>query len=294
MHYARTTLLLIAMAATAALAVLAGCERAAQQAPEIPDAETIEAPPPRDQIEESAAEQAPSGEAAVGEGEAGEAAPPNAVTDAREAPLERAPRGSFWAGLLTGIKVVAIFVGKVLFVISIPVAIAATLLGLPGSVLVLAAATLYSGLHGWASPPWWVLIVIAAIALAAEFAENALSFVGVRQSGASNSTGLWVLIGGFIGAVVGGIIAPSLAAIGALAGPVGWVLLSIIPPIGLGMTGGYLGGYYCELRGGKSPEEARKAGWGALAGRLAGSLTKALLVAVMGTIVLIASWGTLF
>jgi len=292
MHRARTRLLLIAMAAMLALAALAGCGRQAQP-PTIPEAE-VEAPAPEQPAEEVASEEPPAEEPAADESEHPEAEPPDALADADQVPTAGTQGPSFWARIFTGIKVVAIFVGKVLFVVSIPVAIAGTLFGLPGSVLVLAAATLYSALHGWGSPPWWVLIAIGAIALAAELAENALSFVGVKQSGAGNSTGLWVLIGGFIGAVLGGIIAPPLAAIGALAGPVGWVLLSIIPPIGLGMLGGYLGGYHYELRQGKSPKEARNAGWGALAGRLAGSLTKALLVAVMGTIVLIACWGTLF
>jgi len=293
MQRARMTLLLIAMTATLLVITLAGCGREAQHPPTIPEAE-VEAPAADQPAEEAPSEEAPAAEPAEDDAEPPAAEPPDALADAQEIPEQQAPTPSLWARSFTAIKVVAIFVGKLLFVISIPVAIAGTLFGLPGSVLVLVAATLYSALHGWASPPWWVLIVIGAIALAAELAENALSFVGVKQSGASNTTGLWVLIGGFIGAVLGGIIAPPLAAIGALAGPVGWVLLSIIPPIGLGMLGGYLGGYYYELRQGKSPEEARNAGWGALAGRLAGSLTKALLVAVMGTIVLIASWPTLF
>ncbi len=293
MQRARTMLLLSAMAATLLVIAPAGCGRKTQPPPTIPEAE-IEAPVPEPAAEEAASEEAPAAESVEDEAEQPAAEPADALADAQEIPKQQAPPPSFWARIFTAIKVVAIFIGKLLFVISIPLAIAGTLFGLPGSVLVLVAATLYSALHGWASPPWWVLIVIAVIALAAELAENALSFVGVKQSGAGNTTGLWVLIGGFIGAVVGGIIAPALAAIGALAGPIGWVLLSIIPPIGLGMLGGYLGGYYYELRQGKSPEEARNAGWGALAGRLAGSLTKALLVAVMGTVVLIASWGTLF
>jgi len=290
--YARTTLLLMVMAL--ALAALGGCGREAEQPPAVPTAETA---PGATAAAEAPAEQ-PAAEAEPVPEESAEETPaeptPEPLADAQQIPTAATQGPSFWARLFTGIKVVAIFVGKVLFVLSIPAAVAGTLVGLPGSVLVLVSATLYCALHGWASPPWWVLMVIGAIALSAELAENALSFLGVKQSGASNSTGLWVLIGGFIGAVVGGIIAPPLAAIGALAGPVGWVLLSIIPPIGLGMLGGYLGGYRYELRQGKSPEEARNAGWGALAGRLAGSLTKALLVAVMGTIVLIGSWGTLF
>ncbi|MFW6438100.1 MAG: DUF456 family protein, partial [Armatimonadota bacterium] len=168
------------------------------------------------------------------------------------------------------------------------------LVGMPGGLLVLADATIFSAFHGWAAPPWWVLLILLAVAGLAEAAESLLAFTGVKRSGATNTTGVWVMVGGFAGAIVGGMLAPLLAGIGALAGPVGWVILSIIPPIGLGMLGGFLGGYWYELKRGKEPEEAKEAGWGALMGRLAGSFTKAMLVAVMAAIVLISTWGALF
>jgi uncharacterized protein YqgC (DUF456 family) len=187
-----------------------------------------------------------------------------------------------------------VVLAKLVFVLILPAAIAGTLLGMPGGILVLADAVAFSAFHGWAAPPWWVLLILLAIAVLAEAAENVLSFAGVKRSGASNATGVWVMVGGFAGAILGGAIAPLLAGVGALAGPVGWVILSIIPPIGLAMLGGYLGGYYFELNRGKEPEEAKEAGWGALKGRLAGSFTKAMLVAVMAAIVLISTWGALF
>lgn len=275
------------------LGPLTGCGRARQEAA-TPEAATAK-PSAAEPVQSDAP--APTGEPTEAQDGAQAddtgAEPADAAT-AETIPPDREQGPSFGARLWNIVKIVFIFVGKLLFVLSLPLAVAATLFGLPGGVLVLSAATVYSALHGWASPPWWSLIVLALIALAAELAENALSFLGVKRSGASNATGMWVLAGGFIGAVAGGLIAPVLASIGALAGPVGWIILSIIPPIGLGMLGGYLGGYQYELRQGKSPEEARRAGWGALIGRLTGSLTKALLVAVMSTIVLIASWSTLF
>lgn len=278
----RRRALLIMPAALLSALLLAGCGHT-----ELP----VNTPP----------DNAPQAEAPVGASEpepvAVEAdAEPADESSAEEPAMEEAPASepSFGAGVLTVIKTIAIFVGKLIFVIALIAAILGTLVGLPGSVLVLVAATLYSAFHGWASPPWWVLLVLGAIALAAEFAESALAMVGVKHTGAGNSTGLWVIAGGFVGAVLGGLIAAPLGTVGVLAGPLGWVILSIIPPIGLGMLGGYLAGYRRERRAGKSPQEARRAGWGALAGRLAGSFAKALLVAVMVTIVLIASWPTLF
>jgi uncharacterized protein YqgC (DUF456 family) len=200
----------------------------------------------------------------------------------------------FWAGLWSLLKTIGSFLGKLIFVLILPAAIAGTLLGMPGGVLVLADAIAFSAFHDWTVPPWWVLLILLAIAVLAEAAENVLSFAGVKRSGASNTTGVWVMVGGFAGAIVGGAIAPLLSTVGALAGPVGWVILSIIPPIGFGMLGGFLGGYLFEVNRGKDPDEAKQAGWGALMGRLAGSFTKAMLVAVMAAVVLISTWGALF
>ncbi len=198
------------------------------------------------------------------------------------------------ARVARGLRAGGVFLAKLIFVLILPTAVAGSLLGMPGGLLVLADAIVFSAFHGWAAPPWWVLLILLLIAVGGETAEHMLSFAGVKQSGASNRTGVWTMAGGFVGAMVGGLLGPLLATIGALGGPVGWVILSIVPPIGLGMTGGFLGGYYYELRSGKTPEEAKTAGWGAMLGRLAGSFAKALLAAVMAAIVLISTWGALF
>lgn len=231
-------------------------------------------------------------EGADAEDDAAPVAGPPADGEVSPSPDDDAP--TFGARVLSGIRTVLAFLGKVIFVLVLLIGIAAALLGMPGTVLVLVAAVVFSLFHGWEVPPWWVLLLLLALAVLGETAEHVLSFAGVKRSGATNATGVWTMVGGLTGAVLGGIIAPILAGIGALAGPVGWIILSIIPPIGLGMVGGFYGGYLFEVRRGKSPEEARTAGWGALFGRLAGSFTKALIVAVMVAIVLISTWGALF
>ncbi|MCD6360323.1 MAG: DUF456 family protein, partial [Armatimonadetes bacterium] len=72
---------------------------------------------------------------------------------------------------------------KFLFVLALPLAVAASLFGLPGSVLVIVDATIYSAAHGWQSPPWWVLIVLVAMAVLAEITESLLAVAGVRNTG---------------------------------------------------------------------------------------------------------------
>ncbi len=194
------------------------------------------------------------------------------------------------ASILVGLKWFGIVLGKVVFVLVLPVAVAATLFGLPGSLLVIVDATIYSACHGWQHPPWWVLLVLVGIAVLAEVTESLLAFMGVKATGATTSTGVWVIVGGIAGVISGAALAPLLGLLGALVGPIGSIVLSAVPPIVLGLIGGYLGGYHYELRRGRSKEEAATAGRAALAGRLAGGVTKVLLVGVMTAIVLVTAF----
>ncbi len=199
-----------------------------------------------------------------------------------------------WAAVIVVLKVIAIILGKLLFVVALPVAVAATVLGLPGSVLVIAVATVYSAFHGWDSPPWYVLIILVVIAVLAELAESALALAGIKKTGGGTTTGIWTIVGGCVGVAVGGAIAPVVGAVGGLAGPLGALVAAVLPPLLLGLAGGYLGGYWYERRRGREHEEAQRIGWGALVGRLSGSALKAILVAVMAVVALVTSFPTLF
>jgi len=190
-----------------------------------------------------------------------------------------------WAEILVGLKWFSIVLGKVLFVLALPVAVFASLFGLPGSLLVLADATIYSACHGWQKPSWVVLVVLVGIAVVAELSDNLLTFLGVRASGATTTTGLWTVAGGMAGVIAGSAVTPLFG----LLGPLGWVLTALVP-ISVGVVGAYLGGYYYEMRRGRSKEEAAKAGWAALTGRLAGGIAKGLLVGVMVAIVLFTTF----
>ena len=290
---AHLSLLLVVILATM---LVAGCGREPEEEPaieinadEVPVIGNTAGDEPAEQPDEQPEEAADdAADAAPTDG------PDQPAPEALDDQQPDADEGGLSSAVGGGLQAIGIVLAKLLFVLILPAAIAGTLLGMPGGVLVLADAIAFSAFHGWATPPWWVLVILLLIAVLAETAENVLSFAGVKHSGASNTTGVWTMVGGLTGAVFGGILAPLLASIGALAGPVGWIILSIVPPIGFGMLGGFLGGYYFERHRGRSVEEAKKAGWGALIGRFAGSFTKAMLVAVMAAVVLISTWGALF
>lgn len=166
------------------------------------------------------------------------------------------------------------YTGIVVFILVLVVGVLATLLGLPGTVLILVDGLIYSAIHGFAKPPWWMLLILVGVSVVAETSDNILSMIGVTKCGGSGKTSLWALGGGVAGAIIGGsVLAPLLAWLG----PV----VILLVPIAGALVGGYGAAFWYELRQGKSPADARQAGWGALLGRLAGGLTKAVLASVM-------------
>ena len=180
------------------------------------------------------------------------------------------------------------YLGFALFGIVLLLGILATLVGLPGTVLILANAVIFSAIHGFDKPTWPVLVILLTISIVAETADNIFSALGTKTGGGSTRTSLWALIGGVAGAIVGANFSPILGALGLAGGVAGIILGIVLPPLLLAMAGGFLAAYVYELRTGKEPAEARKAGWGALVGRLAGVLSKAVLATIMVAIILVS------
>ena len=174
-----------------------------------------------------------------------------------------------------------VVLGNVVYALALLTGVAMTLVSLPGTLVILGCTIIYSACTGWQHPPLWVLLTLLVIALAAEGADSILSYTETRRRGGSSKTGLWALIGGFLGVLAGGCVSPLLGALGLTGGVVGVIFGVLLPPVLFGLIGGCLGGYYYELRLGKSKEEAARAGKGALLGRLHGALAKTLAAGVM-------------
>ena len=179
-----------------------------------------------------------------------------------------------------------VYLGTALVVVTLFVGVLATLVGLPGTVLILLNTVIFSACHGFQRPPWWFLLILLVISILAETSDNLLSALGVKAGGGSTRTSLWALIGGVAGAIVGANFSPVLSLLGMTGGLAGVVFGALLPPLVLAAVGGFLASYIYELRTGKQPAEARRAGWAALAGRLAGVLLKAVLASVMVGLVL--------
>lgn len=159
------------------------------------------------------------------------------------------------------------YLGIAVFVLTLFVGAFLTLLGLPGTVLILLDAVVYAAATRFEKLEWWVLLVLGILTLVAEVSDNVVSAAGVKKYGGSTAGMIWAMIGGLVGAVV----------IGSVLGP----FVPIVGPIVGGLAGGFLGGYWYERGQGRSGEEARKAGAGAVMGRLAGTVLKSVLASVM-------------
>jgi uncharacterized protein YqgC (DUF456 family) len=174
--------------------------------------------------------------------------------------------------------IVLAWIGIVVAILAMLLAAVACLVGLPGSIGVLVVALILSASTHWERPPWWVVLIFLGVSLVAETVDNLVSAWGTKRYGGSTKGAFWALLGGIAGVLVGGYLGPL---VGTLAGPVGSAVGAILGPLLFAFPGGYLGGYWYELRAGQSKQEARRAGWGAFLGRAAGALLKTVLAAGM-------------
>lgn len=188
---------------------------------------------------------------------------------------------SWWVTLLQSL-------GATVYVVALVLGVVAAFLGLPGNPWVWFCGFLYSAIHGWDKPALWLVLALIPLVVAAELVDNLLSMMGVRRFGGSSRTMWWAVLGGLAGALAFGWLSGLTGLLGLVGGLAGFIVGAVIPPLAGGLLGGYLAGYWYELRQGRDREAARRAGWGALLGRLAGGAAKGGF-AVALTVVLLAS-----
>jgi uncharacterized protein YqgC (DUF456 family) len=154
-----------------------------------------------------------------------------------------------------------LFAGMIFGLVSIP-------FGLPGTVIIFGSILIFAlvtHFHAGIGIPF--LVVLFALTVVSETADNWLSAVGARRHGASR-TSLWLsFVGGIAGAIMIG--APLAIALGPL-GPV---------------AGGFVGAFVLvvayELYLRRNLALALQAGWGMLLGRMAGIVLKVIIAVAM-------------
>jgi hypothetical protein len=182
-------------------------------------------------------------------------------------------------------------IGTIVFVAVLLLGFVASVVGLPGTVLIFVATLVYSACTGFDVIPWWLLLILAGMSAVAEIADNVISSAGAKRYGSTTRGMFAAMLGGLLGAVAGGFFVPAMAGIGLALGPVGSIALSLLAPIAGAFAGGFLGAWAYELRSGRPKDEAMRAGWGAFVGRAAGIVLKLGISGVMIALVLWRVFG---
>jgi uncharacterized protein len=158
--------------------------------------------------------------------------------------------------------------GLTIFILVLIAGIFSTLLGLPGTIIILVDAILYALFTGFEKIGIKVLIVLFFISLLAEALDFALSMAGTARYGASKKSLLASLIGGIAGAIV---MTPVLLGFGTLLGS---------------FLGGYIGVLIVELIRQGTLKPALRAGSVIIAGWFTGMFVKGSFALVMTVITL--------
>jgi uncharacterized protein YqgC (DUF456 family) len=167
-----------------------------------------------------------------------------------------------------------------LLVLALVVCWLLTLLGLPGNWFMAALAAVYA----WLAPAqahlaigWKTVVALLVLALLGEIVELLAGAVGVAKAGGSKRGAALALLGSILGGMIGLVVGLPIPLVGSL---VAAVLFA-----GLGaMIGAALGETWVGQDPGTTWRIAQRAFWG----RLAGTLGKVILGAVMIAVVVAA------
>lgn len=155
-----------------------------------------------------------------------------------------------------------------------------TLLGLPGNWLMAAIAAVYAWLgpaQGHLAFGWKTVIALLVLALLGEIVELLAGALGVAKAGGSKRGAAMALVGSILGGLVGVVVGLPIPLVGSL--------VAALLFAGLGaMIGTALGEIWAGQEPGKTWRIAQRAFWG----RLAGTLGKVILGALMIAVVLAA------
>lgn len=157
-----------------------------------------------------------------------------------------------------------------------------TLLGLPGNWgLVLAAGMLAyfapDSMHVGIQLP--TMLTLLTMAIAGEVVEFVAGAAGVNQLGGSRQGTVLAVVGSIVGAIAGMFVGVPVPIVGSL--------IAAVVFGGLGAFGGAVAG---ERWAGKEWDVSIRIGWGALWGKLLGTLLKSICGTAMMVLLLYAVW----
>ena len=157
-----------------------------------------------------------------------------------------------------------------------------TLFTLPGNWLMVLLAVLYAWLMPQDAAPrlsWWVVGLIAALAVLGEAVEFLTGAAATAKQGGSRKGVVFGVIGAFAGSLIGVAVGVPIPVIGPVIGGLGFAAL-----------GAFAGAWLGEAGTEKTREERIAIGKSAFKGRLLGTAGKLLVGAVMVVILAVDSF----
>ena len=124
----------------------------------------------------------------------------------------------------------------------------------PGTILVLAGAVLGAWLDDFTRVPWWIVAIIAVMAIAAWATDFLATLLGAKKAGASK-----------------------LAIVGAALGTIAGIFMGLIGVLFMPFVGAVIGEYIAQ----KNAKQAAKVGLATWLGLLVGTVVKLVLVFMM-------------
>ncbi|MCH7527592.1 MAG: DUF456 domain-containing protein [Planctomycetes bacterium] len=146
-----------------------------------------------------------------------------------------------------------------------------TLVKLPGTWLILAAAAGYSWYFDWTRPTWKALLVLFVLAAIGEVIELLAGVASVQRAGASRRASWWALGGGIVGMFLFTIPLPLIGTV-----------------IG-GVIGCFLGAMIGELSIRGDVRHSARVGLFAAVGHIVGTIFKTMISLVMAAIAVLAA-----
>lgn len=157
-----------------------------------------------------------------------------------------------------------------------------TLLGLPGNWGMVAVAVLlayFVGNQDFIDLDSTSMVSILLLAIAGEVAEFLAGAAGVNKLGGSKRGAALAIVGSVVGAILGMFVGVPIPILG-----------SLIAALVFGGVGAFGGAVLGERWSGKDWNLSIRIGWGALWGKLLGTLIKAICGTVMMLILVLAVW----
>jgi hypothetical protein len=146
-------------------------------------------------------------------------------------------------------------------------------LGFPGTFIILADVIVYSWITKFDKIGFKIIIVLLILSLLAETADFFLGMMGARKYGSSKKGVVASIIGGIVGAI---LLTPYLFGLGIVIGA---------------FLGSFAGVFIVEYMERKNMKPALRAGYGAMIGRVAGTLLKGCFAVSMIIITMMAIYS---